>query len=92
MGNSHEGDRLVARRRRTMPALLGAATIAVLSLVAVGASSATGASSDDPTTDAVIVECRSDVVTNGDVSMSAMSVTRVDAVPAEIPRGCRVQS
>jgi hypothetical protein len=75
-----------------MPALLGAASVAVLSLVAVGASSATGASSDDPKTDAVIVECRSDVVTNGDVSMSAMSVTRVDAVPAEIPRGCRVQS
>ena len=44
------------------------------------------------TTGSVIVECRSGVVTEGDVSMSAMSVTRVDAVPSELPGGCRVAS
>ena len=88
MARSGETDERVTRGRRTA-VLLGTAVLGMLSLVAVGATSAT-ATSDDVRSDAAIVECRSGVVTEGDVKMSALTVTRVDVAPPELPGGCRI--
>ena len=89
MARSQEPTGRPRRGRRTVPVLLGTAVIGMLSLVAVGATSAT-ATSDDIRSDAAIVECRSGVVTDGDISMSSLTVTRVDAAPPELPGGCRI--
>jgi hypothetical protein len=71
--------------------------VGTCSLVAAGSSSATTDQGDTTTTTTgttgtVVVECRSDVVTEGDVSMSAMSVTRYDVAPTDLPEGCSVVS
>jgi hypothetical protein len=79
----------VARAQHTVPVLLGTAVIGMISLVAVAASTGT-ASSDDTRGGATVVECRSGVVTEGEVSMSALTVSRVEAAPPELPGGCRV--
>ena len=102
MARSHEGDRHFLWARRTLPALLGAVLVGTCSLVAAGSSSATTNQGDTTTTTTtgttgtttgtVVVECRSDVVTEGDVSMSAMSVTRYDVAPTDLPEGCSVVS
>jgi hypothetical protein len=96
MASSQEPNLRASRARRSVSVLFATAVIAVLSVVAVGSSSATADSGDSGAstthTGSVIVECRSDVVTEGDVSMSAMSVTRVDAVPTDLPGGCRAVS
>lgn len=93
MARAQDANLRTPRARRSVPVLFGTATVAVLSLVAVGASAASADSSDGPgTSSPVVVECHSDVVNQGDVSMSAMSVTRVDAVPSELAEGCRIAS
>lgn len=84
------GARLHGRRRRV---LTGTLALGALSLVAAGSAlpAASVMATDDARGGTAIVECRSGIVTDGDVQTSSMSVTRVDAahVP-DLPGGCSV--
>ena len=53
---------------------------------------ATPASADDPSGSTAVVECRSGIVTQGDVQTSSLSVTRIPSgsIP-DVPGGCTVQ-
>ncbi|HEX5586658.1 MAG TPA: hypothetical protein VFZ17_05080 [Acidimicrobiia bacterium] len=63
----------------------------MLSLLAAGwGYPASAVPTDDSPSDAAIVECRSGIVTDGDVQTSSLVVTRVDAAPSELPGGCSV--
>jgi hypothetical protein len=69
----------VRQRRRALPAKAVALFAAALGAITVGL--AIPASADDPASG--IIECRSGIVTQGDVSMSSMVVARVPA--AQLP-------
>jgi hypothetical protein len=72
--------------------LAGTVALGALSLVTAGCfRDASAVSSDDSLGGTALVECRSGIVTDGDVQTSSMSVTKVDAahVP-ELPGGCSV--
>ena len=82
-------------RGARMPLLVGTAAIGVLSLVTAGSAFGSADSADVTRTgvnrdSAAIVECRSGIVTDGDIQTSSMSVTPVDAAPHELPGGCRI--
>jgi hypothetical protein len=63
----------------------------MLSLLAAGSGyPASAASTDDSPHDAAIVECRSGIVTDGDVQTSSLVVSRVDTAPPDLPGGCSV--
>ena len=73
--------------------LAGTLALGALSLVTVGSgfAAASAAPADDSGGDTAIVECRSGVVTDGDVLTSSISVTKVPAAPLpELPGGCSV--
>ena len=68
-------------------------TLGALSLIAASsASPASAGAADDVRDGATIVECRSGTVTEGDVQISSLVVTRVDAAPPELPGGCHIVS
>ena len=76
-----------------MRLLVGATTLGALSLIAAGSvSPASAGAADDTRGDATMVECRSGIVTDGDVQMSSLVVTLVDAAPPELPGGCHIVS
>ena len=65
---------------------------AALGLAGGGLAAAT-ASTDDAPSGTAVVECRSGTVTDGDIEMSALSVTKVPAdTHPDIPGGCTVQT
>jgi hypothetical protein len=82
-----QGREIHARRR----ILAGTLAVGALSLATAGcgfpaASAVSGASGGT-----AIVECRSGVVTDGEIRTSSMSVTKVDATQVpELPEGCSV--
>jgi hypothetical protein len=83
----------VATRGKAARIMAGTAALGVLALVTAGCGfpSGTAASADDPGNDTAIVECRSGVVTDGDVQTSSLSVTLVTAAQLpELPGGCSV--
>jgi hypothetical protein len=73
--------------------LTGTVAIGALSLATAGCGfpSAGARSAGDTTGDTAIVECRSGIVTDGDVQTSSLSVTKVPAahIP-DLPGGCSV--
>jgi hypothetical protein len=71
--------------------LAGTMALGALALTAGwGYVSPTAVSADDSHGDAAIVECRSGIVTDGDVQTSSIVVTRVDVAPPSLPGGCSV--
>ena len=76
-----------------MRRLVGATTLGALSLIAAGSAlPASAGAADDTRGGTTIVECRSGIVTDGDVQTSSLVATRVDAAPPELPGGCRIVS
>ena len=68
-----------------------------LGAAALGLSScgfpATSASTDEAPSGTQVVQCSSGTVTQGDISMSALNVTRVpDGEQPDVPGGCTVQT
>jgi hypothetical protein len=86
-----ELDTVRGRRGRI---LAGTLALSALSLVTVGSgfAAASAAPADDSGHDTAIVECRSGIVTDGDIQTSSISVTKVPAAPLpELPGGCSVR-
>ena len=78
----------IQRRGRALPARAVALGAAVLGALTLGL--ALPASADDPA--GGIIECRSGIVTQGDVSMSSMVVARVPAAQLpDTPGDCSVR-
>ena len=75
-----------------MRVLVATSALGMLSLLAAGCGypASTTATTDDSPSDAAIVECRSGIVTDGDVQTSSIVVTRVDTAPPSLPGGCSV--
>jgi len=84
--------RRVRVRGTRLRLLVGATTLGALSLIAAGSALPASAGADDTRDGATIVECRSGIVTDGDVQTSSMVATRVDAAPPELPGVCHVVS
>ena len=83
-----ENTRTTRRRRWGIPAGALALSGALLGVVALAAPTM----ADEPN-GSHILECRSGIVTDGDVQMSALSVTRVPAaqLPDTAPGDCSVR-
>jgi hypothetical protein len=66
---------------------------AALGLSSYGLSAAS-ASADDTPSGTQVVQCSSGTITNGDIQMSALVVTKVPAgeQPPDLPGGCTVQT
>ncbi len=75
--------------------LAGTLALSALSLVTVGSGFAAASASptDDSGHGTAIVECRSGVVTDGDIQTSSLSVAKVPAASLpDLPGGCSVTS
>ncbi len=84
-----ETTRTTPRKRWAIPAGALALSAALLGVVSL----ATPALAGDPSSGSHIIECRSGIVTDGDVQMSALTVTRVPAaqLPDTTPGDCSVR-
>jgi hypothetical protein len=88
MALASEQLKIPARRGRI---LVGTLAFGTLSLFAAGCGYSTHSAvpTDDSSGGTAIVECRSGIVTDGDVQTSSLSVTKVPAAQLpELPGGC----
>ena len=74
--------------------LVGSVALGAAALGIAGGGIATAtASTDEAPSHTAVVECRSGIVTDGDVQTSSLSVTRIpEGEHPDIPGGCTVQT